>query len=179
MVSTHETANPYFCDFNPALCSSRCRNICGQKPNCYEYFPDVPCINHLISFLFCHYRDGLCQTDTGFKNALYGNKALSVLSIVFIIVFILQIWVTDTSSLLVSYGIIGAGLAFALQDVFKNFVGGILIIVSGYYRVGDRITIDDKSGDVMDIGILNTTLMEIRGWVGGDQPSGRLLMIMG
>ncbi|MFA7303880.1 MAG: mechanosensitive ion channel domain-containing protein [Methanoregula sp.] len=134
-----------------------------------------------ISYLFFFVIIGMVfvRRIQDLKTRYTANKALSVLSIVFIIVFILQIWVTDTSSLLVSYGIIGAGLAFALQDVFKNFVGGILIIVSGYYRVGDRITIDDKSGDVMDIGILNTTLMEIRGWVGGDQPSGRLLMIMG
>jgi small-conductance mechanosensitive channel len=61
--------------------------------------------------------------------------------------------------------------------VFKNFVVGILIMVSRYYLVGDRISIDDKYGDVMDIGILTTTMMEIRGWVAGDQPSGRLLMI--
>jgi small-conductance mechanosensitive channel len=69
------------------------------------------------------------------------------------------------------------GLRLRFRMYSKIIVGGILIIVSGYYRVGDRISIDDKSGDVMDIGILNTTLMEIRGWVGGDQPSGRLLII--
>jgi small-conductance mechanosensitive channel len=111
------------------------------------------------------------------KTRYTANKALSVLSIIFIVILCLRIWVTDTSTLIVSYGIIAAGLAFALQDVFRNFVGGVLIIISGYYLVGDRISIDDKSGDVMDIGIFNTTLMEIRGWVGGDQPSGRLLVI--
>lgn len=105
------------------------------------------------------------------------RKVLSILSIVVILVLSLRIWVADTSSLIVSYGIIGAALAFAIQDVFRNFVGGILIIVSGYYRIGDRISIDDHIGDVMDIGIMNTTMMEIRGWVKGDQPSGRLVVI--
>jgi small-conductance mechanosensitive channel len=119
----------------------------------------------------------LVRRITDLKTRYTANKAISVLSIVFIIVICLRIWVTDTSSLLVSYGIIGAGLAFALQDVFKNFVGGFLIIISSMYRVGDRIAIDNNYGDVMDIGILNTTLMEIRGWVSGDQPSGRLLFI--
>jgi small-conductance mechanosensitive channel len=114
---------------------------------------------------------------TDLKTRYSANKVISVLSIIFIIAICLRIWVTDTSSLIVSYGIIGAGLAFALQDVFKNFVGGILIMVSSMYRVGDRISIDEKYGDVMDIGVLSTTLMEIRGWVAGDQPSGRLLMI--
>jgi small-conductance mechanosensitive channel len=111
------------------------------------------------------------------KTRYTANKAISVLSVIFVIAICLRIWVTDTSSLIVSYGIIGAAIAFALQDLFKNFVGGFLIIISSLYRVGDRISIDDKFGDVMDIGIMNTTLMEIRGWVSGDQPSGRLLFI--
>lgn len=111
------------------------------------------------------------------KTRYTANKAVSALSIILVLALTLRIWITDTSSLIVSYGIIGAALAFAIQDVFKNFVGGILIIVSGYYRVGDRISIDDNIGDVMDIGIMNTTLMEIRGWVRGDQPSGRLLVV--
>ena len=114
---------------------------------------------------------------TDLKTRYTAKKAISVLSIIFILVLCLRIWVTDTSSLIVSYGIIGAAIAFALQDMFKNFVGGFLIIISSMYRVGDRISIDDKYGDVMDIGIMSTTLMEIRGWVSGDQPSGRLLFI--
>ena len=52
-----------------------------------------------------------------------------------------------------------------------------MIIISSMYRIGDRIAIDNNFGDVMDIGVLGTTLMEIRGWVSGDQPSGRLLII--
>ncbi|HII77197.1 MAG TPA: mechanosensitive ion channel [Methanolinea sp.] len=111
------------------------------------------------------------------KTRYTARKVLSIISIVVILVATLRIWITDTSSLIVSYGIIGAALAFAVQDVFKNFVGGILIIASGYFRVGDRISIGDHVGDVMDIGIMNTTMMEIRGWVKGDQPSGRLVVV--
>jgi len=114
---------------------------------------------------------------TDLKSRYTANKVLSVLSIIIVLLLCVRIWVTDTSSLLIYYGVLAAGIAFALQDVLRNFVGGILIIVSNYYLVGDRISIDDKAGDVMDIGILSTTLMEIRGWIGGDQPSGRLLII--
>lgn len=111
------------------------------------------------------------------KTRYTAKKVLSILSLIVILVFSLRIWITDTSSLIVSYGIIGAALAFAVQDVFKNFVGGILIILSGYFRVGDRISIDDKVGDIMDIGIMNTTLMEVQGWVKGDQPTGRVVLV--
>jgi small-conductance mechanosensitive channel len=128
----------------------------------------------VFSILFSMY---LVSRIADLKTRYTANKVLSVLSVIIVIILCLRLWVTDSSSLLVSYGIIAAGLAFALQDVLKNFVGGILIMVSGYYLVGDRISIDEKAGDVMDIGILSTTLMEIRGWIGGDQPSGRLLII--
>ncbi len=116
----------------------------------------------------------LLRRITDLKTRYTANKAISIVSIGIIIALCLRIWITDTSSLIVSYGIIGAAIAFALQDIFKNFVGGIIIMVSGMYRVGDRISIVDKYGDVMDIGVLFTTLMEIRGWISGDQPSGRL-----
>jgi len=65
----------------------------------------------------------------------------------------------------------------ALQDMFKSLVGGIVIFLTGIYRVGDRIEVNSKSGDVMDIGILYTTLMEMKEWVLGDQPTGRLSAI--
>lgn len=132
-----------------------------------------------ISYLFFTIILGMVivRRITDLKTRYTANKALSALSIIFIIALCLRIWVTDTSALIVSYGIIGAALAFALQDVFRNFVGGFLIIISSMYRVGDRIAIDKNYGDVMDIGVLYTTLMEIRGWVSGDQPSGRLLTI--
>jgi Small-conductance mechanosensitive channel len=87
------------------------------------------------------------------------------------------IWVQNTQALLVSYGIVGAGIAIALQDVFKNFAGSIFIITSNLYTVGDRVEIDRKIGDVIDIGIWNTTLMETQGWVGGDQATGRITLI--
>jgi len=83
----------------------------------------------------------------------------------------------NTHTLLVAYGLIGAGIAVALQDFFKNFVGDIVIFVTGIYRVGDRIEINSKYGDVIDIHILYTTLMEMKEWVAGDQATGRLSII--
>ncbi|MDO9549842.1 MAG: mechanosensitive ion channel [Methanoregula sp.] len=119
----------------------------------------------------------LVRRISDLKTRYTAKKAISIVSVVFIIALCLRIWVTDTSALIVSYGIIGAAFAFALQDVFKNFVGGLLVIITSMYRIGDRISIDNNFGDVMDIGLMSTTLMEIRGWVSGDQPSGRLLIL--
>jgi small-conductance mechanosensitive channel len=103
-----------------------------------------------------------------------------VISIIYVVVFlgvVIQIWVTNTDAMLVSFGLLAAGIAVSLQDFFKNLVGGITLFLTGLYRVGDRIEIESKYGDVIDIGIMYTTLLEIKEWVGGDQATGRMSIV--
>ncbi len=105
------------------------------------------------------------------------RKATSILYVLVFILVLIRIWIEDSQALIVSYGLIGAGIAIALQDMFKNFVGGILIFSTGTYRVGDRVEIEGHYGDVIDIGLLFTTLLEMKGWVDGDQATGRLTVV--
>lgn len=105
------------------------------------------------------------------------RKTITILSIASAALVLAVIWIEDSTALVVSYGIIGAGVAISLQDVFKNFAGGLIILTSGVYRVGDRVEIQNQMGDVIDIGIMYTTLLEIRQWVNGDQATGRLVSI--
>ncbi len=74
-------------------------------------------------------------------------------------------------------GIIGAGVAVALQDVVASIAGAFSIGFSKLYTVGDRVQIGDTRGDVIDIGLLRTTLMEIGNWVSRDSYNGRLVRI--
>jgi small-conductance mechanosensitive channel len=108
----------------------------------------------------------------------YSMRRISLM--ISILVFIavgIAIWVDNLQALLVSYGILAAGAAVALQDVFKNLAGGIIIFITGTYRIGDRIEVNEKIGDVIDIGIFYTTLLETNEWVKGDQATGRLSII--
>lgn len=59
------------------------------------------------------------------------RKTVSILYLVLFAAIIIRIWVANTHTLLVSYGLVGAGIAVALHDFFKNFVGGIIIFVTG------------------------------------------------
>ena len=103
------------------------------------------------------------------------RRTMSIIYYVAIVVSIIAIWVRDTQTLLVSYGLVAAGIAVTLQDVFKSFAGGVIIFATGVYKVGERIEIGGKFGDVIDIGIMYTTLLEIKEWVHGDQPTGRII----
>jgi small-conductance mechanosensitive channel len=74
-------------------------------------------------------------------------------------------------------GVAGAGVAVALQDVLASIAGAFSIGFSKLYAVGDRIQIGDTRGDVIDIGLLRTTLMETGSWVSGDLYNGRIARI--
>lgn len=77
----------------------------------------------------------------------------------------------------ITIGIISAGIAFALQEVILSVAGWIAIFSSNIYKTGDRIEINKLKGDVIDIGITKTTLMEIGEWVNSDNYSGRIVQI--
>ena len=77
---------------------------------------------------------------------------------------------------LTAFGIGSIIVGLAVQTPMKSFIAWIYILVRRPYRVGDRIKIDDATGDVIDVGYLDTTLWEFGGqYVSGDHPSGRVI----
>jgi small-conductance mechanosensitive channel len=77
----------------------------------------------------------------------------------------------------VALGIMAAGLAFALQEVIGSFAGWLTIISGRPFSVGDRIETSNIRGDVVDVSILRTTLMEIGNWLQGDHNTGRIVTV--
>ena len=65
----------------------------------------------------------------------------------------------------------------ALQDVIASIAGAFSIGFSSLYAVGDRVQIGDTRGDVIDIGLIRTTLMETGNWVNSDLYNGRIVRI--
>jgi small-conductance mechanosensitive channel len=92
-------------------------------------------------------------------------------------VIVLMIWLGAGNNLTVAMGILGAGVAFASQEVIGSFAGYLNIVSGSIYRIGDRVRIGNVVGDVMDISILRTTVMEIGEWVKADQYTGRIVTV--
>jgi len=77
---------------------------------------------------------------------------------------------------LTALGIGSIIIGLAVQTPMKSFIAWIYILVRQPFRVGDRIKIDDATGDVIDVGYLDTTLWEFGGqYISGDHPSGRTI----
>ena len=77
----------------------------------------------------------------------------------------------------VAIGVASAGVALALKDVITSVAGWVGISAGGFYKTGDRIQLAGIRGDVIDVGVFKTTLMEIGQWVKGDLYNGRIVRI--
>lgn len=67
----------------------------------------------------------------------------------------------DFPGIVTSFAIVGAGIAVALQSVIKDIVGWIIIMQKRLFRIGQRVTIGPFTGDVADISLLRTTIVEV------------------
>jgi small-conductance mechanosensitive channel len=105
------------------------------------------------------------------------RKILAFISYGFIALLIVTIFNENLRQLTVIFGVVGAGIAFALQEVIASFAGWTAISFGEFYKTGDRVQLGGIMGDVIDINPLRTTLMECGDWVKADLYNGRIVRI--
>lgn len=104
------------------------------------------------------------------------NRVLRLVVWLIIAFFVLTILFQNWYTAVVSFGLISLVLGFALQTPITSFIGWVYILMREPYRVGDRIRIGAATGDVIDVGYLDTTLWEFGGdLLSTDHPSGRVI----
>ncbi len=87
------------------------------------------------------------------------------------------IWLEALGDLGTFLGLLSAGLAIALADVFLDMAGWVYILLRRPFRVGDRIETAGFRGDVVDVRLMRFTMLEIGNWVDADQSTGRLVHV--
>ena len=87
--------------------------------------------------------------------------------IVYIIalLIILDFFGIDTKSLITSLGIAGVVLGLALQDTVKDLISGIFLVLENYLQVGDIVTYQDFTGEVVELGLRTTKIKAFDGQV--------------
>lgn len=104
-----------------------------------------------------------------------------VLTVVTIVALVL-IWQPLGGGLGPALGLATAGIAFAMQEVIGAVAGWFNITFGSIFTIGDRIQIGDVRGDVIDISLLKTRLIEVgasdgSSWVHGAQYTGRVVTV--
>lgn len=126
-------------------------------------------INAVQKRLFTRIKDN----DSRYK----AKKISTFVGYLITIVFLTIVFSDKLGGFTVALGVAGAGIAFALQEVIASFAGWLAIMFGGFYDTGDRVQLGGIKGDVMDIGVLRTTIMETGQWVDGDLYNGRIVLI--
>lgn len=104
-------------------------------------------------------------------------KVVSFISYGLVALLISVVFSDKLGGFTTAFGVAGAGVAFALQEVIVSIAGWLAISGGGYYHTGDRVQLAGIKGDVIDISMLRTTIMELGQWVDGDQYNGRIVRI--
>lgn len=101
---------------------------------------------------------------------------------------LISIWFDQPARLATALGMVGAGLAFALQRVITAIAGYFVILRGDVFNVGDRITMGGVRGDVVGLTFMQTTIMEMGQppavqnadpamWVRSRQYTGRIVSV--
>ncbi len=75
-------------------------------------------------------------------------------------------------------GLAGAGLTVVLKDFIVAFFGWFILMGKNGVRVGDWVEINGVGGEVVEVGLLRTTLLETGNWAESGQPTGRRVAFM-
>lgn len=77
--------------------------------------------------------------------------------------FVLNAFGVDTRAIVASLGVVGLVVGLSLQDIIKDFVAGMFIIMENQYAVGDLVTIGGFRGEVISFGLKTTKLKAYNG----------------
>ena len=126
--------------------------------------------------------------QAGIQARFWGRQAVGLLAAVVMILGLLSIWFNDPARLATAFGLVSAGLAFALQQVITAIAGYFVILRGSTFTVGDRISMGGVRGDVLRLGFIQPTIMEmgqppaVQGaqpamWVRSRQFTGRIVTV--
>lgn len=89
------------------------------------------------------------------------KRSLAYIFLVVGLFFIGRLWFEWFQSITIYLGFLSAGLAVAAKDLILDFAGSIYIMLKKPFKIGDRITVDDISGDIIDRQFFQFIMMEV------------------
>jgi small conductance mechanosensitive channel len=84
-------------------------------------------------------------------------------SVIVGVFLILSAWGVQTPTLLVGAGILGIAVSFGAQSLIEDVIAGLFIIFEKQFQIGDIIQTQGFRGEVKEIGVRTTTLVDVNG----------------
>jgi small-conductance mechanosensitive channel len=118
----------------------------------------------------------------------WARQGLRLLMVIVLVIGIVSIWFNNPSQLASAAAFVTAGLAIASQRIITAFAGYLIILRGKNFNVGDRIAMGGVRGDVVALGFMQTTIMEMGQppgeqadapsmWISARQYTGRIVTV--
>ena len=98
---------------------------------------------------------------SGTRFQFWAKQGVSLVIAAILILGVMSIWFDNPARLAAVLGLIGAGVAFALQRVITAVAGYFVILRGKTFNVGDRIVMGGARGDVISLSFMQTHIMEM------------------
>ena len=115
----------------------------------------------LIGYVLRRLADAFLGRDSQIKHRFWTQQGIGLFTTILLLISIVSVWFDDPTRLTTAIGLISAGLAFALQKVVTSIAGYFVILRGKNFTIGDRISMGGVRGDVIGLGFIQTTIMEM------------------
>jgi len=117
------------------------------------------------------------KTKKQISNVKIFSRVLNLSFLIIVVLFAISSYAGSWAGLGLGIGLFSAALGWALQKPITGIAAWIMIVIKRPFEIGDRIIIGNVRGDVIDISLSHISLHEIGGIVGGEENSGRIIMV--
>ena len=122
------------------------------------------------------------------RGRFWARQGINLTTMVVVALGLISIWFDNGLHAAAAVGVLTAAVAFAMQKAVTSFAGYFLILRGDIFSVGDRIVMGGVRGDVISLGFLRTTILEmgqpqgdgdagVPMWVQARQYTGRIVTV--
>jgi small-conductance mechanosensitive channel len=128
------------------------------------YFICRPIIRSIIKRMVAHRMAGEEETEIQQRIDTLSSVLVKIVGIVILVIAVITIlpeFGVNITSLIAAIGIGGLAIAFAAQNLIRDFIGGFFILLEDQYGIGDVVSIAGIAGVVEDITLRRTVLRDL------------------
>lgn len=117
------------------------------------------------------------KTKEQISNVKIFSRILSYLFYLIVIIAVVFHYAGSWTGFGIGLGLFSAALGWALQRPITGMAAWIMVVVKRPFEIGDRVIIGGVKGDISDITLTHIYLKEVGGLIGGEENSGRVILI--
>ncbi|MDG4667519.1 mechanosensitive ion channel domain-containing protein [Mycobacterium sp. 236(2023)] len=91
------------------------------------------------------------------------KSTVSIVLLVWVVLAVLNVLGVNIAPFIASAGVVGLAIGFGAQNLVRDFVTGVFMLLEDQYGVGDTVDLGDATGEVESVGLRITTVRDIDG----------------